>query len=68
MERNINRLKREYKDSSSQANIDKLNKELVDVNDIMKKNFDLLLNREGDLTSKPSSIPSYKTYKANPLT
>jgi len=49
LERLINRLRKEYKDSSSQTNIEKLNKELMDVNNIMKENIELLLNRDGAL-------------------
>ena len=49
MEWAINHLKKEYLDVSSQQNIERMNKELIDVNNIMKENFDLLLNRENTL-------------------
>lgn len=52
LERYVNKLKASYKDSNTQANIDKLNKELIHVNSIMKENFELILNREGTLNSK----------------
>ena len=42
--------KKEFKDANAQENLDKLNQELVDVNKIMTESFDMLLNRDNNLT------------------
>ena len=49
MERSINKLKKDYKDSNSEINVERLNKELLDINNIMRDNFELILNRENSL-------------------
>ena len=51
MERAVNRIKKEYKDSNSAMNVERLNKELLDINNIMRDNFELILNRESTLKS-----------------
>ena len=69
MERNINKLKKEYKDSNSEANVQKLNKELLDINNIMRDNFELILNRDNtlkNLGSKATNLKdASKKYKDN---
>ena len=49
-ERIINKKRKEYRDASARENIDKLNAELVDVKNIMSESFDMLLNRDRNLT------------------
>ena len=41
--------KKEFKDHNAQENLDKLNKELIDVNKIMTQSFEMLLNRDNNL-------------------
>ena len=69
MERSINKLKKEFKDSNSSANIERLNKELLDINNIMRDNFELILNRDStlkNLSGKASNLKeSSKKYKDN---
>ena len=69
MERAINKVKKEYKDSNSSANIERLNKELLDINNIMRDNFELILNRENslkNLSGKAVNLKeSSKKYKDN---
>ena len=46
----INKKRKEYRDSNTKENIDKLNKELLDVKNIMSESFEILLNRDKNLT------------------
>ena len=48
-ERVILKKKKEFKDHNAQENLDKLNKELIDVNKIMTQSFEMLLNRDNNL-------------------
>ena len=48
-ERVINKKRKDYKDASTKENIDKLNKELVDVKNIMSESFEMLLDRDKNL-------------------
>ena len=45
----INRKRKEFRDASTKENIDKLNRELVDVKNIMSESFEMLLNRDKNL-------------------
>ena len=69
MERSINKLKKDFKDSNSQANVERLNKELLDINNIMRDNFELILNRDNTLKSlggKAANLKdASKKYKDN---
>ena len=69
MERSINKLKKDYKDSNSEINVDRLNKELLDINNIMRDNFELILNRDNtlkNLSGKAVNLKeSSKKYKDN---
>ena len=49
-ERIINKKRKEYRDANARENIDKLNAELVDVKNIMTESFDMILNRDKNLT------------------
>lgn len=49
-ERVINKKRKEYRDESAKENIDKLNQELVDVKNIMSESFEMLLNRDKNLS------------------
>ena len=49
-ERTISKKKKEFKDASAQQNLDKLNQELIDVNKIMSESFEMLLNRDNNLS------------------
>ena len=49
IEKVINRKRKEFRDSNTKENIDKLNQELMDVSKIMSENFDMILNRSKDL-------------------
>ena len=49
-ERVINKKRKEYRDASARENIDKLNAELADVKNIMSESFDMLLNRDKNLS------------------
>lgn len=49
-ERVILKKKKEFKDMNAQENIDKLNQELIDVNKIMTESFEMLLNRDNNLS------------------
>ena len=42
--------KKEFKDMTAQENLDKLNQELIDVNKIMTESFEMLLNRDNNLS------------------
>lgn len=53
----IARKKKEFRDSNAKENIDKLNQELVDIKNIMHENFDMILNRDRNL-SKISQMSS----------
>lgn len=48
-EKAINKKKRDFKDVNAAENINKLNKELMDVNKIMTESFEMLLNRDRNL-------------------
>lgn len=50
LERVILKKKKEFKDMNAQENLDKLNQELIDVNKIMTESFEMLLNRDNNLT------------------
>ena len=50
LERVILKKKKEFKDMNAQENLDKLNKELIDVNKIMTDSFEMLLNRDNNLS------------------
>lgn len=56
-EKVISRKKKEFRDSSAKENIDKLNQELMDIKSIMHENFDMILNRDKNL-SKISQMSS----------
>ena len=49
-ERVILKKKKEFKDMNKQENLDKLNQELIDVNKIMTESFEMLLNRDNNLS------------------
>ena len=49
-ERVINKKRKEYRDAGTKENIEKLNQELVDVKNIMSESFEMLLNRDKNLT------------------
>jgi len=49
-EKVIARKKKEFRDSSAKENIDKLNQELMDIKSIMHENFDMVLNRDKNLS------------------
>ena len=49
VERVILKKKKEFKDANAQENLSKLNQELIDVNKIMSKSFELLLDRDNNL-------------------
>ena len=53
----IARKRKEFRDSSAKENIDKLNQELLDIKNIMHENFDMILNRDKNL-SKISQMSS----------
>lgn len=57
LEKVISRKKKEFRDSSAKENIDKLNQELMDIKSIMHENFDMILNRDRNL-SKISQMSS----------
>ena len=42
--------KKEFKDVNAKENLDKLNQELIDVNKIMTESFEMLLNRDNNLS------------------
>ena len=69
MERTVNKIKKEYKDSNSSINVERLNKELLDINNIMRDNFELILNRESTLTNLSGKATNLretsKKYKDN---
>lgn len=69
MERALNKLKKDYRDSNSQINVERLNKELLDINNIMRDNFELILNRDSTLNTlsgKATNLrESSKKYKDN---
>ena len=50
LERVILKKKKEFKDMNAQENLNKLNEELIDVNKIMTESFEMLLNRDNNLT------------------
>lgn len=56
-EKVIARKKKEFRDSNAKENVDKLNQELVDIKNIMHENFDMILNRDRNL-SKISQMSS----------
>ena len=49
-EKTITRKRKEYRDSSAKENIDRLNQELLDIKNIMHENFDMILNRDKNLS------------------
>ena len=49
-ERHILTKKKAFKDMNAQENLDKLNQELIDVSKIMTESFEMLLNRDNNLT------------------
>ena len=53
----IAKKKKEYRDCNAKENIDKLNQELIDIKKIMHENFDMILNRDKNL-SKISQMSS----------
>jgi len=57
IERVIARKKKEFRDSNAKENIDKINQELMDIKSIMHENFDMILNRDKNL-SKISQMSS----------
>ena len=69
MERVVNKIKKDYKDSNSSINVERLNKELLDINNIMRDNFELILNREStlkNLSGKAVNLKeNSKKYKDN---
>ena len=48
-ERVINKKRKEYRDAGAKDNIEKLNRELLDVKNIMTESFEILLNRDKNL-------------------
>ena len=56
-EKTITRKRKEFRDSSAKENIDRLNQELIDIKNIMHENFDMILNRDKNL-SKISQMSS----------
>ena len=56
-EKVINRKRKEFRDSNTKENIDRLNQELQDVGKIMSENFEMLLNR-GNSLNKLSALSS----------
>jgi vesicle transport protein SEC22 len=56
-EKTITKKRKEYRDSSAKENIDRLNQELIDIKNIMHENFDMILNRDKNL-SKISQMSS----------
>ncbi len=56
-EKTIAKKRKEYRDSSAKENIDRLNQELLDIKSIMHENFDMILNRDKNL-SKISQMSS----------
>jgi vesicle transport protein SEC22 len=56
-EKVIAKKKKEFRDSNAKENIDKLNQELMDIKQIMHENFDMVLNRDKNL-SKISQMSS----------
>ena len=50
IEKVIARKKKEFRDSNAKENIDKLNQELIDIKNIMHENFDMILNRDKNLS------------------
>ena len=49
-EKIILKKKKEFKDVNAKENLDKLNQELIDVNKIMTESFEMLLNRDNNLS------------------
>ena len=49
-EKVIARKRKEFRDSNAKENIDKLNQELIDIKNIMHENFDMILNRDRNLS------------------
>ena len=56
-EKTISKKRKEFRDSSAKENIDRLNQELLDIKSIMHENFDMILNRDKNL-SKISQMSS----------
>jgi vesicle transport protein SEC22 len=59
-EKYLKKKKSEYMDSGSKSNIDRLNKEILDVHKIMTENINLLLDREKNLESVSRIASSMK--------
>jgi sugar-specific transcriptional regulator TrmB len=57
IEKVIAKKKKEFRDANAKENIDKLNQELMDIKSIMHENFDMILNRDKNL-SKISQMSS----------
>ena len=49
-EKTITKKRKEFRDSSAKENIDRLNQELLDIKNIMHENFDMILNRDKNLS------------------
>jgi hypothetical protein len=50
IEKVIAKKKKEFRDANAKENIDKLNQELMDIKSIMHENFDMILNRDKNLS------------------
>jgi vesicle transport protein SEC22 len=56
----ITKKRKEYRDSNTKENIDRLNQELLDVSKIMSENFEMILNRGGSLNKLTELSSSLK--------
>jgi hypothetical protein len=64
LEKVIARKRKEFRDSSTKENIDKLNQQLMDVSKIMSENFEMILNRDQNL-KKISQLSSDLKYSSS---
>jgi len=48
-EKQINRKRKDFRDTNAKENVDKLNQELLGVSQIMTESFEMLLNRDKNL-------------------
>ena len=49
LEKTISKKRKEYRDSNTKENIEKLKEELMDIKNIMHENFEMVLNRDKNL-------------------
>ena len=64
-ERVILKKKKEFKDMNKAENLDKLNQELIDVNKIMTESFEMLLNRDNNLSKISNDSANLRTRSAD---